>query len=95
LQLVWITLLQMVLLKISFRYLGSHFYELGVTYNTRILPEGNLLHVKYGLSLQYNNLRATDNRNFVVSGNQTNWRNINKILVSKMSIYFSATRIWF
>jgi hypothetical protein len=42
-----------------------------VTYNTRILPEGNLLHAKYGLSLQYNNLRATDNRN-CSKWNQTN-----------------------
>jgi hypothetical protein len=28
--------LNMVQLKVNFRYLGSHFYELGVTYNTRI-----------------------------------------------------------
>ena len=57
--------------KSDFKYLGSHFYELGVTYNTRILEKSNLLHAKYGLSLMYNNLRATDNRNYVVKGNQT------------------------
>ena len=57
--------------KSDFRYFGSHFYELGVTYNSRILEKDNLLHAKYGLSLMYNNLRLTDNRSFVVNGNQT------------------------
>ena len=57
--------------KSDFRYLGSHFYELGVTYNSRILENDNLLHAKYGLSIMYNNLRPTDNRSFVVNGNQT------------------------
>ena len=56
----------------DYRFLGSHFYELGVSYNTRIAKNNNLLHVKYGLSVMYNNLRPTDNRNFVVNGNQTN-----------------------
>jgi hypothetical protein len=56
----------------DFRYIGSHFYEWGLTYNTRILKEANLLHAKYGFSVMYNNLRSTDNRSFVVNGNQTN-----------------------
>ncbi|MEC5165184.1 hypothetical protein RCH18_000909 [Flavobacterium sp. PL11] len=55
----------------DFRYLGSHFYELGVTYNSRIAENNNLLHAKYGLSLMYNNLRPTDNRSFVANGKQT------------------------
>ena len=55
----------------DFRYLGSHFYELGVTYNSRIFENDNLLHAKYGLSVMYNNLRPTDNRSFVINGNQT------------------------
>ena len=55
----------------DFRYFGSHFYEWGLTYNTRIIKDNNLLHAKYGFSVMYNNLRATDNRSFVVSGNQT------------------------
>jgi hypothetical protein len=58
--------------KSGFKYLGSHFYEWGLTYNTRLFKEANLLHAKYGLSVIYNNLRATDNRNFVVNGGQTN-----------------------
>lgn len=56
----------------DFRFLGSHFYEWGVTYNSRIAKNNNLLHAKYGFSVMYNNLRPTDNRNFVVNGNQTN-----------------------
>jgi hypothetical protein len=55
----------------NFKYLDSHFYEWGLTYNTRILKEDNLLHFKYGMSLMYNNLRATDNRYFKKNGAQT------------------------
>jgi hypothetical protein len=55
----------------DFRYWGSHFYEWGITANTRFFKNDNLLHLKYGLSLMYNNLRATDNRYFVVNGDQT------------------------
>lgn len=55
----------------DFKYLDSHFYEWGLTYNTRILKEDNLLHFKYGMSLMYNNLRATDNRYFQKNGEQT------------------------
>lgn len=55
----------------DYRYLGSHFYEWGITSNTRILEKSNLLHVKYGLSLMYNNLRPTDDRIFVKNGEQT------------------------
>lgn len=56
----------------DFRYWGSHFYEWGVTYNTRLLKNDNLLHLKYGFSVMYNNLRPTDNRAFVKNGDQTN-----------------------
>jgi hypothetical protein len=55
----------------DYRYWGSHFYEWGVTGNTRLFKNDNLLHLKYGISLMYNNLRPTDNRYFVVNGNQT------------------------
>jgi hypothetical protein len=56
----------------DFRYWNSHFYEWGLTSNTRILKEHNLLHAKYGISLMYNNLRPTENREFAINGNQTN-----------------------
>jgi len=55
----------------NFKYWKSHFYEWGLTANTRIFKEDNLLHFKYGLSLMYNNLRATDNRYFEKNGAQT------------------------
>ena len=56
----------------DFRYWGSHFYEWGFTSNTRLFKNDNLLHLKYGMSVMYNNLRPTDNRLFVTNGNQTN-----------------------
>jgi hypothetical protein len=57
--------------KSDFRVAGSHFYEWGLTYNSRIFKNHNLLHAKYGFSVMYNNLRPTDNRLFVKNGNQT------------------------
>lgn len=55
----------------NYKFKGSHFYEWGLTYNTRLLKNNNLLHAKYGISLMYNNIRPTDNRSFVVNGDQT------------------------
>lgn len=55
----------------NYSFIGSHFYEWGFTYNSRLMKNDNLLHAKYGLSLMYNNIRPTDNRNFVVDGDQT------------------------
>lgn len=55
----------------DYRFLGSHFYEWGFTCNNRVFKNDNLLHLKYGFSVMYNNLRPTDNRSFVVTGNQT------------------------
>ena len=55
----------------DFKVRGSHFYEWGLTYNTRLFKNHNLVHAKYGFSVMYNNLRPTDNRYFVKSGNQT------------------------
>ena len=55
----------------DFKYWGSHFYEWGITYNTRLDKNSNLFHIKYGFSLQYNNLRATENRLFVANNSQT------------------------
>lgn len=55
----------------DFKTWGSNFFEWGFTMNTRLMKDHNLLHLKYGLSLMYNNLRATDNRYFVKNGNVT------------------------
>lgn len=51
---------------------GSRFYEWGITLNTRILKNHNLLHAKYGFSVMYNNLRPNSNQFFDIQGNQTN-----------------------
>lgn len=45
----------------------SDFYEWGIVWNRRLLKENNLLHLKYGVSLQYNNLRPEDNKYFVTT----------------------------
>ena len=89
----------------DFRYLGSHFYEWGTTFNTRILDNSNFLHLKYGMSLMYNNLRPTDNRIFVKSGNQTllqtnpidlkdsRFRNVYLVAPLHLEFDFSKTKI--
>jgi hypothetical protein len=57
----------------DFYYWQSRFFEWGLTYNTRIFKNDNLLHLKYGFSVMYNNICPTDNRYFVPAGNgQTN-----------------------
>jgi hypothetical protein len=55
----------------DYGYARSMFYEWGFTFNTRILPQSNLLHFKYGASFMYNILHATDNRYFVDNGQTT------------------------
>lgn len=55
----------------DFGYLRSTFYEWGLTYNTRLSQNSNLLHLKYGLGFQYNILHATNNRVFVDTGSET------------------------
>lgn len=55
----------------DYRYWGSHFYEWGITGNTRLMKNNNLLHLKYGVSVMYNNLRPTDDRLFVRNGGET------------------------
>ncbi len=85
----------------DYRYWGSHFYEWGFTYNTRLAKNNNLLHLKYGLSLMYNNLRPTDNRMFVDNGEQTDlvtnpvnmrdsrFRNVNLVLPVHLEFDFT------
>jgi hypothetical protein len=88
----------------DYRYWGSHFYEWGFTYNTRILKDNNLLHAKYGLSVMYNNLRPTDNRMFVDNGTQTDletnpvhmndsrFRNVNLVVPVHLEFDFSGKK---
>jgi hypothetical protein len=57
----------------DFYYWQSQFFEWGFTENTRIFKNHNILHLKYGFSVMYNNIRPTDNRYFVTASNgQTN-----------------------
>jgi len=55
----------------EFGYARSGFYEWGVTWNTRLSNNSNLLHLKYGAGFMYNQLHATDNRVFADINNQT------------------------
>ncbi|WP_310554743.1 hypothetical protein [Flavobacterium sp.] len=89
----------------DFRYLGSHFYEWGITYNTRLAKNNNVAHMKYGVSVMYNNLRATDNRYFQTVGNVTSlttsainlkdsrFRNVNIVVPVHFELDFSKTKI--
>lgn len=55
----------------EFRVSNSRFYEWGLSGKTRLLKESNLLQLKYGVSLIYNNLRPSGNQYFIEQGNQT------------------------
>ena len=55
----------------QFGYARSTFYEWGLTMNTRLSKNSNLLHFKYGVGFMYNMLHATDNRVFADVDNQT------------------------
>ncbi|HTG65097.1 MAG TPA: hypothetical protein VL859_01860, partial [Flavobacterium sp.] len=89
----------------DFKYGKSRFYEWGMTYNTRILKNDNLLHAKYGLSLMYNDLRPTNNRVFVENGNKTDlevypidlkisrFRNVNLVVPLHLEFDFTKPKI--
>ncbi|UFH36744.1 hypothetical protein [Flavobacterium acetivorans] len=91
--------------KSDFKYWGSHFYEWGLTYNSRILKNNNLLHAKYGFSVVYNNLRPTANRSFVVNDNQTNlelnpipqedsrFKNVNLVFPLHLELDFTKPKV--
>lgn len=55
----------------QFGYARSAFYEWGLTWNTRLSKNSNLLHLKYGVGFMYNMLHATDNRVFSDVNDQT------------------------
>lgn len=91
--------------KSDFKYWGSHFYEWGLTYNSRILKNNNLLHAKYGFSVVYNNLRPTANSSFVVNDNQTNlevnpiqqddsrFKNVNLVFPLHLELDFTKPKV--
>jgi len=55
----------------DFRFGGSRFFELGIAWSTRVFEDSNWLRLRYGISLQFNGLKPTDNRYFVEDGNLT------------------------
>ena len=50
---------------------GSRFFELGWAWKTRVFKESNWLRIKYGFSFTWDGLKATDNRYFVDTGEET------------------------
>lgn len=55
----------------DFKVAGSRFFELGIAWKTRVFQNSNWLRLKYGVSFQFNGLKPTDNRYFVVDGDET------------------------
>lgn len=49
----------------DFKIGGSRFFEMGWAWKTRVFQESNWLRLRYGVSLQFNGLKPTDNRYFV------------------------------
>ncbi|WP_240180856.1 hypothetical protein [Myroides odoratimimus] len=45
-------------------YVSSNFIQWGFNINRRLLKESNLLHLRYGVLLEYNNLKPTEHRYF-------------------------------
>lgn len=89
----------------DFKYGKSRFYEWGFTFNSRIIPNHNLLHAKYGLSLMYNDLRPADNKYFVDNGSQTvleinplhqddsRFRNVNLVVPLHLEFDFTKPKV--
>ena len=63
---------------------SSHFFEWGGTFRTRLKKDSDLLALRYGLSMMYNNASPKDNYHFVVNGNQTD--------VMQSSVNFSKNK---
>ncbi len=91
----------------EFGYTRSGFYEWGVTWNTRLSNNSNLLHLKYGAGFMYNQLHATDNRVFAdinnqtvlvdagvaTKANRTHFKNVYFVVPMHLEFDFSKTKI--
>ncbi len=55
----------------DFKLAGSRFFEIGWAWKTRVFQKTNWLRFRYGLSLQFNGLKPTDNRYFIQDGEET------------------------
>lgn len=54
-----------------YKFGGSRFFEMGWAWKTRVFQNTNFIRFKYGVSLQINGLKPTDNNYFEQQGNQT------------------------
>lgn len=54
-----------------YKFGGSRFFEIGWAWKTRVFETSNFLRLKYGVSLQVNGLKPTDNQYFVQNNNET------------------------
>ena len=66
----------------NYKFWQSHFYELGLSWKTRLSKEPSKLYFKYGFSFLWNNLRAKNNKFHVLNGNTTNLA-VNPIALSE------------
>ncbi|XLS29964.1 hypothetical protein ACJD0Z_03860 [Flavobacteriaceae bacterium M23B6Z8] len=55
----------------NYKFGGSRFLEIGWAWRTPLFPASNFVRFRYGLSIQVNNLKPTDNRIFVDENGQT------------------------
>src|SRR5690606_7256607 len=70
-----------------YKFGGSRFFEMGRAWKTRVFENTNFMRIKYGVSLQVNGLKPTNNNYFVQQGNQTDLENIpNELRKAKLSV---------
>src|SRR5690606_13067425 len=55
----------------EFGYLRSNYFEWGIAVRTPFSKTNNKWGIRYGLGFKYNGLATTDNKQFVLKGNQT------------------------
>jgi hypothetical protein len=91
----------------QFGYGRSGFYEWGITWNTRLSKNSNLIHLKYGVGFMYNQLHATNNRVFddinnqtvlvdagvETKANRTYFRNVYFVVPMHLEFDFSKTKV--
>lgn len=55
----------------EYKFWGSHFWELGWSFKTRLSQKASMAYIKYGGSFVWNNLKPKDNQYHVMYGDQT------------------------
>ncbi|WP_166963177.1 hypothetical protein [Yeosuana marina] len=54
-----------------YKFGGSRFFEMGWAWKTRVFENSNFVRLKYGVSLQVNGLKPSDNQYFVQNNDET------------------------